>query len=436
MRQSASLKFRTMTSAMRAKTPAHIAMFGIAAHGHVNPSLEVIRELVARGHRVTYAIPASFAEKVAETGAEPRTYDTILFRDDVPEGAELIDYVEPFLTEAMQALPQHLMAYEADEPDLILYDITAYPALVLAHRWGVPAVELSPSFVSWEGYKEEVFDPVYGQLRTSERGQAYYARYRAWLAENGMPGTDPDRLTGRPRRCLALIPELFQPHADRVDPSVYSFVGCCHSGRHDEEWRRPDGLAATDRVLLVSLGTTWTKEPGFYRACVEAFGDLPGWHVVLQIGEYVDPDGLGALPANIETRTWVPQLSVLRQADVFVTHAGAGGSQEALSCGVPMVAVPQAVDQFRNAGTLQSLGVARQLPKEEVTAEALREAVLALAEDPGVAARCAAVRARLAAEGGPKRAADLIEDELPAQSFGTPAAVNSSASVTHCQGAT
>ena len=42
-------------------TPAHIAMFSIAAHGHVNPSLDVIRELVARGHRVTYAIPPVFA---------------------------------------------------------------------------------------------------------------------------------------------------------------------------------------------------------------------------------------------------------------------------------------------------------------------------------------------------------------------------------------
>ncbi|MDX6364284.1 MAG: hypothetical protein QOC85_3294, partial [Streptomyces sp.] len=40
---------------------AHIAMFSIAAHGHVNPSLDVVRELVARGHRVTYAIPPSFA---------------------------------------------------------------------------------------------------------------------------------------------------------------------------------------------------------------------------------------------------------------------------------------------------------------------------------------------------------------------------------------
>ncbi|MBL1099939.1 hypothetical protein JK363_25365 [Streptomyces sp. 205] len=109
---------------------------------------------------------------------------------------------------------------------------------------------------------------------------------------------------------------------------------------------------------------------------------------------------------------WVPQLSVLRQADVFITHAGEGGSQEGLACGVPMVAVPQAVDQFGNADMLQGLGVARHLPKEEATPEALREAVLALADDPGVADRCADVRKRMAGEGGARRAADLIEARL------------------------
>ena len=34
---------------------AHIAMVGIPAVSHVLPSLEIIRELVIRGHRVTYA---------------------------------------------------------------------------------------------------------------------------------------------------------------------------------------------------------------------------------------------------------------------------------------------------------------------------------------------------------------------------------------------
>ncbi|MET8011667.1 macrolide-inactivating glycosyltransferase [Streptomyces sp. NPDC005271] len=398
-----------------APRPAHIAMFSIAAHGHVNPSLEVIRELVARGHRVTYAIPESFADKVAATGAEPKVYTSTLPTDDEPEkwGTELIDHIEPFLADAVQSLPQHLKAYEGDQPDLVLYDITAYPAPALARRWGVPVIQLSPNLVAWEGYEEEVAEPMMAELRQSERGKAYYARYRAWLDENGMADMDPDRLIGRPERCLVLIPKVLQPHADRVNASAYTFVGACQGDRSDEgEWRRPDGLAPTDRVLLISLGSTWTKEPAFYRACVEAFGGLPGWHVVLQIGRQVDPADLGTVPANIEVHRWVPQLSILRQADAFITHAGAGGSQEGLACGVPMVAVPQAVDQFGNADMLQALGVARHLPKEEATAEALRSAVLAIADDPEVTARYAEVTARMADEGGTKQAADLIEVAL------------------------
>ncbi|PGH48009.1 macrolide-inactivating glycosyltransferase [Streptomyces sp. Ru87] len=396
----------------RARKPAHIAMFSIAAHGHVNPSLEVVRELAARGHRVTYAIPPQLADVVAGAGAEPKVYRSTLPTDDDPDawGEGLLDNVEPFLNDAIQALPQQLAAYEGDEPDLVLHDIAAYPAPVLAHRWGVPAVLLSPCMVAWEGYEQEVAEPMWEPVRQTQRGIAYFERYQAWLAEHGMDHTDPDRLIGRPRRCVALIPRAMQPNADRVDPSVYTFVGPCQGDRaHQGDWERP---ADAERVLLVSLGSSFTKQPGFYRACIEAFGGLDGWHVVLQIGKFTDAAELGEIPANFEVHTWVPQLAILKQADAFVTHAGMGGSQEGLACGVPMVAVPQAADQFANADLLQELGVARHLPMEEATPEALREAVLALTGDPRVAERSAELRREMAAEGGTSRAADLIEAEL------------------------
>ncbi|MFD7326626.1 macrolide-inactivating glycosyltransferase [Streptomyces sp. NPDC059875] len=392
--------------------PAHIAMFSIAAHGHVNPSLEVIRELVARGHRVSYAIPASFAEKVAATGATPVVYESTLPTDDDPDGwgTELIDNIEPFLTDAVHVLPQLAEAFDGDRPDLVLHDITAYPAPVLAHRWGVPVVGLWPNLVPWEGYEEEVAEPMFAELKASERGKAYYARFANWLAEHGVD-THPDRLISSPRRAIVLIPKALQPNADRVDESVFTFVGACQGERADQgEWRRPAGA---EKVLLVSLGSAFTKKPDFYRACVAAFGNLPGWHVVLQIGAFVDPSELGGIPANIEVRSWVPQLAILKQADAFITHAGAGGSQEGLATATPMVAVPQAVDQFGNADMLQSLGVARHLPMEEATAESLREAVLALVDDPEVALRAKEIQERMANEGGTRRAADLIESQLP-----------------------
>ncbi|MFI6088673.1 macrolide-inactivating glycosyltransferase [Streptomyces sp. NPDC051218] len=397
-----------MTSLQR----AHIAMFSIAAHGHVNPSLEVIRELVARGHRVTYAIPHLFAEKVAATGAEPVLYETTLpGPDDDPEawGTELIDNIEPFLTEAIETLPQLAAAYAGDEPDLVLHDITSYPARVLARRWGVPEISLSPNLVAWDGYEEEVAEPMYAELKETERGKAYYARFHAWLQQNGIT-QHCDPFVGRPPRSLVLIPKALQPNADRVDESVHTFVGACQGDRSAQgDWQRPPGA---EKVLLVSLGSSFTKQPGFYRACIEAFGELPGWHVVLQVGKHVDAGELGDVPANVEVHPWVPQLAVLKQADAFITHAGAGGSQEGLATGTPMVAVPQAVDQFGNADMLQGLGVARHLPMEEATAQTLRDAVLALVDDPQVARRLAEVRAGMAGEGGTKMAADLIEEEL------------------------
>jgi MGT family glycosyltransferase len=394
-------------------SPAHIAMFSIAAHGHVNPSLEVIRELVARGHRVTYAVPPVFAEKVAATGAEVKPWhSTLPSPDDDPEawGSTLLDNVEPFLNDAIQALPQLVAAYRGDEPDLVLYDITSYPARVLAHRWGVPAVSLSPNLVAWEGYEEEIAEPMWKEPKQTERGKAYYARFQAWLAENGIT-EHPDRFAGRPARSLVLIPKALQPNADRVDESVYSFVGACQGDRAGEgDWQRP---ADAEKVVLVSLGSAFTKQPDFYRECLKAFGELPGWHLVLQVGRHVDPAELGAVPPNVEVRSWVPQLAILRQADLFVTHAGAGGSQEGLATATPMIAVPQAVDQFGNADMLQALGVARHVPMAEATADTLRSTALALVGDPEVARRLKDIQAEMAREGGTKRAADLIEAELP-----------------------
>lgn len=387
-------------------------MFSIAAHGHVNPSLEVIRELVARGHRVTYAIPPAFAEKVAATGARPVPYISTLPGPDADPaawGTTLLDNVEPFLADAIQALPQLIEAYAGDEPDLVLHDIASYPARVLAHRWGVPAISLSPNLVAWEGYEEEVAEPMWAEPRKTARGQAYYARFEAWLAENGIT-QHPDPFAGRPARSIVLIPKALQPHADRVDERVHTFVGACQGDRADQgDWQRPAGA---EKVALVSLGSAFTKQPAFYRECVRAFGDLPGWHLVLQVGRHVDPADLGDVPGNVEVRSWVPQLAILRQADLFVTHAGAGGSQEGLATATPMIAVPQAVDQFGNADVLQGLGVARRLDTEEATADRLREAALALVGDPEVARRLKEIQAQMAQEGGTGRAADLIEAEL------------------------
>jgi MGT family glycosyltransferase len=386
---------------------AHIAMVGIPIVSHVLPSLEIIRELVSRGHRVTYANDPAVAGLITATGAELIPCTSVLPVADNNWPDDPIAAMGLFLDDAVQALPQLRAAYDHDPADLYLYDIGAYAARALAEAQGRPLLQLSPTFVAWKGYDEDVA----AHLRQLPGADAYRARFARWLAGAGASTTDVDSFSGVPARALALITRAMQPHADQVDTGTVTFAGPCFDPRREEGgWTRPAGAG---KVLLISLGSAYTRQPEFYRQCLAAFGDLPGWHVVLQIGKYTDAGELGAIPANVEVHPWVPQRAILEQADAFVTHAGMGGCGEGLLAGVPMIAVPQAAEQFVNADRLVELGVARRIDTPDATAGALRAALLDLTADPEVARRSARLQADARAEGGTTRPADLIEQLLP-----------------------
>ncbi|MFI8993603.1 macrolide family glycosyltransferase [Streptomyces sp. NPDC053542] len=401
---------RTSASRAAGTSPgrSHIAMIGNPAISHTLPSIEIIRELVARGHRVTYANDPFLGDLVTSTGAELRPYRSSL--PPVTGGTWPEDPVEgmtAFFDDAVQMLPQLHELYDDDPADLYLYDIGGYAGRALAESQGRPTLQLSPTYVGWSGTGEDDID---AQIRALPGADAYFAKFADWLAGNGATTLEPGEFSGRPARAVAMIPRAMQPHADAVDTNAVTFVGPCLGDRSDQgTWTRPAGA---ERVLLVSLGSSYTRQPEFYRQCLAAFGELPGWHVVLQIGKDTDRQELGAVPKNVEVHSWVPQLAILEQADAFVTHAGMGSSSEGLYAGVPMIAVPQAVDQFGNADQLVSLGVARRIDTADATAEALRGALLALTSAPEVARRSAALRDEVRAEGGTARAADVAESLL------------------------
>ncbi|MEU9508725.1 macrolide family glycosyltransferase [Micromonospora sp. NPDC048170] len=384
----------------------HIAMVGIPAVSHVLPSLEVIRELVARGHRVTYANDPAVADLITATGAELVNCASALPVADNDWPDDPIAAMDLFLDDAIRALPQLRAAYQHDPADLYLYDIGAYAARALAESQRRPVMQLSPTFVAWDGYDRDVA----AHLRQLPGADAYRAKFARWLAGCGASTTDVDAFSGRPSRALALITRAMQPHADRVDTDTVTFVGPCFDATTGADgWTRP---ADAENVLLISLGSAYTRQPEFYRQCLAAYGSLPGWHVVLQIGKYTDLRDLGDIPPNVEVHAWVPQRAILEQADAFVTHAGMGGCGEGLLAGVPMIAVPQAAEQFMNADRLVELGVARRIDTAQATAETLRAALIDLVTDAEVARRSALLRVDARAEGGTPRAADLIESML------------------------
>ncbi|MDT0377697.1 glycosyltransferase [Streptomyces sp. DSM 42041] len=387
---------------------AHVAVIGNPDPGHIMPMLEVIHELVSRGHRVTVANEPAVAHLATVTGGE---FVPVL--RELPEAGgewaeDALSAINVFLDGNMRALPQLKAAYDDDPADVYLYDTGSYVGRLLAESQGRPCAHLSPTIVTPRSDADAEPEPA--PSTDAVREAEYQERFAKWLAENGAVTTDVGEFTGRAPRLVSLCAKVLQPRADDFDPERAAFVGPCLGGREAQgSWTRPDGA---EKVLLISFGSSFTDQPEFYRQCLAAFGDLPGWHVVLVIGLKVDQADLGPIPANVEVHPWVPQLAVLEQADAFVTHAGTGGCAEALYHGVPMVAVPQGADHFSNTEQLVGLGVARHVPAADATAEALRDAVTAIVADPEVPARLARLREEVRSAGGAAQAADLIEGML------------------------
>ncbi|WP_328891813.1 macrolide family glycosyltransferase [Streptomyces sp. NBC_00316] len=400
----------------------HIAFFNYAAHGHVNPTLPVVAELVRRGNRVTYVVADQFADVVAATGAEvigyesvvPKSWNTVAIPAKIT-GNDMAEAAVGHLTEAFAPLAEVEKRLGNDRPDLMVYDAFGYATgRLLARKWRLPSVMTATTFVV-----SETCNPYAGLAATMsppDPGHPALARHRdllrGTLDAHGLGDVSNEEFTdAAEERIIVFVAPEFQPGTETFDER-YVFVGPCIGDRALQgTWRRPDDGRP---VVLVALGSFgYENQAAFYRDALAALADLP-WHVVMSLGGLVTPDDLGPLPPNVEAGPWVPQLSVLAHASAFVSHAGMGSTMEALSFGVPPVVVPRTGEQDLVAARVAELGLGRSIAPDELDAQVLRAAVLDLSEDQAVRGRVRELSASIAARRGPVLAADTIESRAAA----------------------
>lgn len=385
----------------------HIAVVAASAPSHMHPHLAVVRELVNRGHRVSYLVSSHLADLAATTGADVVGCTSVLpGAPGAPEdwSGDDVAGMRLFLDEAIHVLPQVHAVLDADPPDLVLYDIGGMAGPAAADRWGVPAVQISPSMVAWDTYHQDMAE-VLAPMLNSPDYHAYRTAFDDWLAQSRTSLTF-EQVTGEPRRCLVMIPRVMQPHAEKVGDR-YRFVGPCIDPRREDpaDWTPPPGDGP---LALLAFGTSYTDRIDVYRNTIEAL-DGNGWRLVIATGR-VKVEELGIVPPWVQLLSTVPQPAVLRVADAFVTHAGMGSCTEALWYAVPMVAIPQAVDQPLNAAQLEALGVGRHLTGDPPDPREIRDAIRCVATDPDVRTHIDAIRDGLHSIGGPSHAADAVED--------------------------
>lgn len=399
---------------------AHLAFLSIPEAGHLNPLLPIARELVERGHRVTFPADGSMAERIAPTGAEIIPYQPR------PAGTIVIDGMEAaaratlaLLQQLEHVLPQIEDGYTADRPDLIVNDWLAWAGPMLAAKWRLPRIQSWSAHAASEGYDFGQF--VVGMFAASSVKAEFDTLLDAVLTRHGIPALGLHDFYRPAAFNLVYQPKSFHVHNETFDDR-YAFVGPTRLPAA-QGWTPPGRP-----LVLVSLGTIISR-PDFFHTCIQAFTGEP-YHVVMSVGRGIDPADLGPLPANIQAHQHVPQPAVLAHADVFVTHAGMNSTMEALAEAVPMVAVPHTPEERTTAERIAALGLGSTLAPADATAERLREAVRGLLDEPATRQRLRAMQDDLRAAGGAPRAADAIEARLPREA----AAGTGAPHVTHPEG--
>ena len=355
-----------------------IVFFCIPAHGHTNPTLGVVRELVARGHEVWYYSYNMMRGKIEEAGAifvSCDDYDMeqkLTPKDTVRLGKDLA-FSMKVLVDTTLALDDPVIRHMRElKPDCIVADSMAVWGKAVALKLGIPFVSSTTTF-AFNQHSAKIMKQSPAQMLGMLFSLPKINKDIKRLQDRGYPVNsflDIIRNDENTHTVVYTSPQ-FQPRAETFSDR-YAFVG--PSIRPAAEKIEKTG----EKLVYISMGTVNNNMTKLYRNCIDAFRDS-SCQVILSVGNLVNIQEFADLPENIGVFSHVDQIAVLQQADVFVTHCGMNSVSEGLYFGVPLVMLPQTSEQHGVAARVLQMEAGVELKK--TAPEDIREAVGQVLED-------------------------------------------------------
>ena len=357
---------------------AKIVFFCIPAHGHTNPTLGVVRELVSLGHEVLYYSYNMLKEKIENTGAKFVSCDDYDMEQKLsPEdGARLgkdLAFSTKILVDTTLALDDMVCSQIKElQPDCIVADSMAIWGKCVALKFGIPFISSTTTF-AFNQHSAKIMKQSIGQIFGMIFSMGKIQKDIIRLQNKGYPINNVLDIIKNDDNTDTIVytsPE-FQPCSETFSDK-YTFIGPSIRPITDE-------IVKTHKKLIyISMGTVINNNAGFYHNCIKAFADTD-FQVIMSVGNLTDMTKFENLPENIFVYQNVDQIAVLSKADVFISHCGMNSVNESLYYGVPLVMFPQTPEQGGVANRVSQLKAGVMLKKN--TVKNIQNAVKSLIND-------------------------------------------------------
>jgi UDP:flavonoid glycosyltransferase YjiC (YdhE family) len=363
----------------------------LAFSGNAPPQLAVTRSLVDKGHDVRVLAHRAARERVERSGGtvievEGSTAELDLTRAETdsvrdwaaktPLGAA-IRLRDGAMIEPLQDGTRQSVAILRDwHADVVVFDWLFLGPAVAAEGAGIPAAALVhcpyPLPVSGAPPLFSGMKPMAGALGQL-RDLAVNGLFGRFAAA-GLPrlnqvraecGLAPLNAWEDQLRSVAGIYVLTAPELDFAGalslPANVHYVGPAFE-HFRGEWRSPWPQENTEPLILLSFSTSYMNQDALVQRVLDAVDGLKA-RVLFTAGPAIDVARL-RLPANTKAEQFVPHRAVMPQASLVVTHAGWQTVNAALSCGVPLVCIPDGRDQPDNAVRVVAVGAGVRVSKK------------------------------------------------------------------------
>ena len=382
-----------------------IVFFCIPAHGHTNPTLGVVRELVSRGHEVLYYSYNVMREKIEAAGATFVSCDDydmeqkLSPKDAVRVGKDLA-FSTKILVDTTLALDDRVCAdMERMKPDCIVADSMAVWGKAVALKLGIPFVSSTTTF-AFNQHSAKLMKQGIGDLFKMIFSMSKIGKDIKRLQDKGYPIKNVLDIIQNDENTHTVVytsPE-FQPCSETFSEK-YAFVGPSIRPAESEIEK------TREKLVYISMGTVNNDMLPLYRNFIAAFAKTE-YQVILSVGNLVPMKEFGDLPENISVYPSVDQIAVLEKADVFISHCGMNSVSESLYFGVPLVMLPQTSEQGAVAERTAQVGAGLKLAKTDATS--IYEAVEQVLSDETYAKNAAVISEGFKRCTGAKGAADKI----------------------------
>lgn len=381
----------------------HILMVNLPYAGHTNPSLGLVRCLVAAGHEVDYIQAEAFRERVEARGARFVPYDKPP-QSLVPALNEVRNWGAAYRT----------VRRIGANYDCLIYELLFFPGKALAAELGIPCYRLISTFALNRHLLRvlgKTGGPYLTALFRSER--LCTALSRLFLPKFSLREKNLAEALVReapPHNFIYTLRD-FQPEEACFPESNYHFVGPAVDDRAEEPFSFEK---SGNPIVYISFGTLMHADKRFWKKLIAAFAGKRV-EVVCSVGSEKLVRALGDLPSNVRAFAKVPQLTLLCRAALFVTHGGMNSVNEALYYGVPMIVLPFGLDQPLVGRELQRRKLGRVIAPRELTAARLWRTAKELLRDPEARKARLAMKRKMQASGGNREATRRILEDLAAR---------------------